>query len=167
MVHKHAPVDLLPKMLPVNPVPSHLRYLYYVSRRKGDREWPPAETSLALDCVIMRMIPDFDGKGGSCAALRIYGCNPLLHLAKSLTLFFSTPRKRKNIRYFYQVEVRVLNTELVFGGHVEMQISFNGYMFKFALGMEEISSICVVGVCSLLRAKKTCLISGKTQAPIV
>lgn len=85
-----------------------------MSRRNADREWPPVEKALTLDCVIMRMIPDSDGKGGSCAVLRIYGRNPLLHLAKSLTLLFSTPRKHKNIPYYYQVRFSIAMPLFVF-----------------------------------------------------
>ncbi|PWA70933.1 Formin-like protein 6 [Artemisia annua] len=97
MVHKQAPIDSLPKMLPMNPVPSQLRYLQYVSRRNGDTEWPPTEKALTLDCVIMRMIPNFDGKGGCCPVFRIYGRDPLLHVEKSPKLLFSTPRRRKSL----------------------------------------------------------------------
>lgn len=103
MVHKQAPVDSLPNMLPINPVPSQLRYLHYVSRRNADKEWPPTEKALTLDCVIMRMIPDFDGKGGCYPVFRIYGRDPLLNVHKSPKLLFSTPRRRKNVRYYNQV----------------------------------------------------------------
>ncbi|PWA63717.1 C2 domain, Formin, FH2 domain, Protein-tyrosine phosphatase-like protein [Artemisia annua] len=99
VVHKQVPSDLLLKMIPMNPIPSQLRYLQYVSRRNDDTEWPLPEKALTLDCVIMRMIPDFDGKGGCCPVFRIYGRDPLLHVDRSPKLLFSTPRKRKNIRY--------------------------------------------------------------------
>ncbi|KAI3771862.1 hypothetical protein L6452_03033 [Arctium lappa] len=64
MVHKQAPRDMLPIMSSLNLVPSQLRYLQYVSTRTDETEWPPADMALTLDCVIIRMIPDFDGKGG-------------------------------------------------------------------------------------------------------
>ncbi|KAI3694846.1 hypothetical protein L1987_77827 [Smallanthus sonchifolius] len=104
MVYKQAPDDLLPMMSPMNPVPSQSRYLQYVSRRNVDSEWPPADKALTLDCVIMRMIPDFDGKGGCCPVFRIYGRDPLLHIDKTPKLLFSTPRRRKNIRYYNQAD---------------------------------------------------------------
>ncbi|KAJ9548758.1 hypothetical protein OSB04_021301 [Centaurea solstitialis] len=80
MVHKQAPRDVLPVMSSLNPVPSQLRYLQYVSTRKtAETEWhPPEDRALTLDCVIIRMIPDFDGKGGCCPIFRIYGRDPLL-----------------------------------------------------------------------------------------
>ncbi|KAL8208763.1 hypothetical protein R6Q57_008175 [Mikania cordata] len=104
MVYKQAPNDLLPMMSPMNPMPSQLRYLQYVSRRNVDIEWPPADKALTLDCVIMRMVPDFDGKGGCCPIFRIYGRDPLLKIDKTPKLLFSTPRRRTNIRYYNQAE---------------------------------------------------------------
>nr|GEU86394.1 hypothetical protein [Tanacetum cinerariifolium] len=112
MVHKQAPVDSLPKMLSINPVPSQLRYLHYVSRRNADTEWPPTEKALTLDCVIMRMIPDFDGKGGCCPVFRIYGRDPLLNVHKSPKLLFSTPRRRKNVRYYNQAENELVKIDI-------------------------------------------------------
>ncbi|KAI7752253.1 hypothetical protein M8C21_001331 [Ambrosia artemisiifolia] len=104
-VYKRAPNDVLSKMSPMNPMPSQLRYLQYVSRRNlVDTKWPPADKALTLDCVTMRMILGFDGKGGCCPVFRIYGKNPLLHVNKSPKLLFSTSRRQKNIRYYNQVE---------------------------------------------------------------
>ncbi|KAI3801728.1 hypothetical protein L1987_29841 [Smallanthus sonchifolius] len=112
IVYKQASNDVLPKMSPMNPVPSQLRYLQYVTRRKADSEWPPADKALTLDCVIMRMIPDFDGKGGCCPVFRIYGRDPLLHVDKTPKLLFSTPRRRKNIRYYNQAESELVKIDI-------------------------------------------------------
>ncbi|KAI3771861.1 hypothetical protein L6452_03032 [Arctium lappa] len=109
MVHKQAPRDMLPIMSSLNPVPSQLRYLQYVSRRTAETEWPPADRALTLDCVIIRMIPDFDGKGGCCPIFRIYGRDPLLHVDKTPKLLFSTPRRSKNVRYYNQSNVVALD----------------------------------------------------------
>ncbi|KAK1434659.1 hypothetical protein QVD17_00408 [Tagetes erecta] len=112
MVYKQAANDLLPTMSPMNPVPSQLRYLQYVSRRNADSEWPPADKALTLDCVIMRMVPDFDGKGGCCPVFRIYGRDPLLHIDRTPKLLFSTPRRRKNIRYYNQAENELVKIDI-------------------------------------------------------
>nr|XP_043619708.1 formin-like protein 18 [Erigeron canadensis] len=112
MVHKQAPQALLSEMLPMNPVPSQLRYLQYVLRRNADTKWPPTEKALTLDCVIMRMIPDFDGKGGCCPIFRIYGRDPLLHVDKNPKLLFSTPRRCKNIRYYNQAECELVKIDI-------------------------------------------------------
>ncbi|CAM8944308.1 unnamed protein product [Rhodiola kirilowii] len=50
IVHKEAPKGLLQLLSPLNPLPSHLRYLQYVARRNISPEWPPPERSLSLDC---------------------------------------------------------------------------------------------------------------------
>ncbi|GKB97241.1 formin-like protein 6, partial [Tanacetum coccineum] len=113
VVHKQVPSDLLLKMVAMNPIPSRLRYLQYVSRRNGDTEWPPPEKALTLNCVIMRMIPDFNGKGSCYPVFRIYGRDPLLHVDRSPKLLFSTPRKRKNIRYYNQAEKMDTTASLV------------------------------------------------------
>ncbi|XP_024965706.1 formin-like protein 18 [Cynara cardunculus var. scolymus] len=112
MVHKQAPRDMLPVMSTLNPVPSQLRYLQYVSRRTAETEWPPADRALTLDCVIIRMIPDFDGKGGCCPIFRIYGRDPLLHVDKTPKLLFSTPRRSKNVRYYNQAESELVKIDI-------------------------------------------------------
>ncbi|KAM0040942.1 putative tensin phosphatase, C2 domain, formin, FH2 domain, protein-tyrosine phosphatase [Helianthus debilis subsp. tardiflorus] len=112
IVYKRAPNDMLSNMSPMNPMPSQLRYLQYVSRRNvTDMECPPADKVLTLDCVIMRMIPDFVGKGGCCPVLRIYGRDPLLNVDKTPKLLISTPRRRrrKNIWYNNQAESELVN----------------------------------------------------------
>ncbi|KAG6430814.1 hypothetical protein SASPL_108887 [Salvia splendens] len=76
MVHKQAPRELLYLMSPLNPIPSQLRYLQYVTRRNVAAQWPPLDRALTLDCIIMRMIPNFDGKGGCRPIFRIYGQDP-------------------------------------------------------------------------------------------
>ncbi|CAH1432750.1 unnamed protein product [Lactuca virosa] len=64
MVLKQAPYGKLPLLTPYDPTASQLRYLQYVSKRNADEQhWPPPDKALKIDCVIIRMIPDFDGKG--------------------------------------------------------------------------------------------------------
>lgn len=102
MVYKQAPSDLLHLLSPLNPLPSQLRYLQYVSRRNVASEWPPLDRALTLDCVIIRTIPDFDGNGGCRPIFRIYGQDPLSPSEKTSKLLFSTPKKSKNVRYCKQ-----------------------------------------------------------------
>ncbi|GKC21458.1 formin-like protein 13 isoform X1, partial [Tanacetum coccineum] len=96
MVYKQAPSELLHLFSSVNPLPSQLRYLQYVSRRNVATEWPPLERALSLDCVIMRMTPDVDGNGGCCPIFRIYGQDPYMPGDKTTKLLFSTPKRIKN-----------------------------------------------------------------------
>jgi hypothetical protein len=43
-------------------MPSQMRYLRFISTRKVMHEWPPADRALTLDCVILRMVPNFHGR---------------------------------------------------------------------------------------------------------
>ncbi|KAF2310461.1 hypothetical protein GH714_011311 [Hevea brasiliensis] len=71
MIYRQAPRELLHLLSPLNPIPSQLRYLQYVSRRNVASEWPPLDRCLTLDCVILRFIPNFDGEGTECELVKI------------------------------------------------------------------------------------------------
>ena len=103
MVHKQAPRELLYLMSPLNPIPSQLRYLQYVTRRNVATQWPPIDRALTLDCIIMRMIPNFDGKGGCRPIFRIYGQDPLSVSERAPKVLFSTPKRNKAVRHYKQV----------------------------------------------------------------
>lgn len=103
MVYKQAPRELLQFFSPLNPLPSQLRYLQYVSRRNVATEWPPLDRALSLDCVIMRMIPDVDGNGGFCPIFRIFGQDPYMPGDKTTKLLFLTQRSSRTVRYYKQV----------------------------------------------------------------
>ncbi|WCJ30388.1 Formin-like protein 18 [Euphorbia peplus] len=102
MIYKQAPPELLKLMSPLNPVPSQLRYLQYVSRRNVGSEWPPLDRALTLDCVILRSIPNIDGEGGCRPIFRIYGQDPLMVADRSPKVLFSTPKRSKMIRHYKQ-----------------------------------------------------------------
>ncbi|KAJ0881351.1 putative tensin phosphatase, C2 domain, formin, FH2 domain, protein-tyrosine phosphatase [Helianthus annuus] len=112
MVYKQAPHELLQFLSPLNPLPSQLRYLQYVSRRNVASEWPPSDRALILDCVIIRAIPDFDGNGGCCPIFRIYGRDPISSGDKTSKLLFSTPKKSKNVRYHKQAECELIKIDI-------------------------------------------------------
>ncbi|CAI9298304.1 unnamed protein product [Lactuca saligna] len=113
MVLKQAPSEKLPLMTSLDPTASQLRYLQYVSKRNADEQhWPPPDKALKIDCVILRMIPDFDGKGGCCPVFRIYGCDPLLQIDKTCKLLFSTPRRSKNVRSYNQAENELVKIDI-------------------------------------------------------
>ena len=103
MVYKQAPRELLHLLAPLNPIPSQLRYLQYVSRRNLVSQWPPLDRALALDCVIIRMIPNFDGEGGFRPIFRIYGQDPSLVADRTPKILFSTPKRSKAVRHYKQV----------------------------------------------------------------
>lgn len=105
MLYKQAPRELLQLFSPLNPMPSQLRYLQYVSRRSLVTQWPPLDRALTLDCVIIRFIPNFDGKGGCRPFFRIYGQDPSLVDDRSPKQLFSTSKKNRTVRAYKQVNI--------------------------------------------------------------
>lgn len=105
MIYKQAPRELLHLLSPLNPLPSQLRYLQYVSRRNVASEWPPLDRALTLDCVIIRLIPNFDGEGGCRPMFRVYGQDPLHVPDRTPKLLFSTQKRSKAVRRYKQVTV--------------------------------------------------------------
>ncbi|CAH1449234.1 unnamed protein product [Lactuca virosa] len=108
MVYKQAPIELLHLFSSMNPLPSQLRYLQYVSRRNVATEWPPLDRALSLDCVIVRMIPDVDGNGGFCPIFRIFGQDPYMPGDKTTKLLFLTQRSSRTVRYYKQAECELV-----------------------------------------------------------
>ncbi|KAG7024420.1 Formin-like protein 17 [Cucurbita argyrosperma subsp. argyrosperma] len=112
MIYKQAPRELLQLMSPLNPLPSQLRYLQYVSRRNVGSQWPPLDRALTLDCIIIRLIPNMDGEGGCRPIFRIYGQDPFLVADRTSKVLFSTPKKSKLVRQFKQVDCELLKIDI-------------------------------------------------------
>lgn len=112
MIYKQAPRELLQLMSPLNPMPSQLRYLQYVSRRNVASEWPPLDRALTLDCVIIRFLPDMDGEGGCRPIFRIYGQDPFMAADRSTKVLFSTPKKSKLVRYHKQADSELVKFDI-------------------------------------------------------
>uniref|UniRef100_A0A0D9YZL5 C2 tensin-type domain-containing protein n=1 Tax=Oryza glumipatula TaxID=40148 RepID=A0A0D9YZL5_9ORYZ len=104
MLYKQSPVELLEMFSPLNPMPSQLRYLRYVSMRNVVPEWPPADRALTLDSVILRMVPDFHGQGGFRPIFRIYGPDPLMPTDQTPKVLFSTPKRSNVVRFYSQAD---------------------------------------------------------------
>ncbi|CAH2073641.1 unnamed protein product, partial [Thlaspi arvense] len=104
MVHKQAPKELLHLLSPLNPQPSQLRYLQYISRRNLGSDWPPSDTPLLLDCLILRDLPHFEGRKGCRPILRVYGQDPKARANRSSIVLFSTPKTKKHTRLYQQEE---------------------------------------------------------------
>ncbi|XP_010525899.1 PREDICTED: formin-like protein 18 isoform X2 [Tarenaya hassleriana] len=104
MIYKQDPRELLQLMSPINPLPSQLRYLRYVSRRNAGSQWPPLDRALTLDCVILRAIPDFDGEGGCRPIFRIYGQDPFMPADQTSKVLFSMPKRSKAVRHYKQAD---------------------------------------------------------------
>ncbi|KAH6817404.1 actin binding protein [Perilla frutescens var. frutescens] len=112
MVHKQAPPELLYLLSPLNPIPSQLRYLQYVSRRNVATQWPPLDRALTMDCIIMRSIPNFDGKGGCRPIFHIYGQDPFSVSDRAPKVLFSTPKRSKTVRHYKQGECEIAKVDI-------------------------------------------------------
>ncbi|XP_061990347.1 formin-like protein 18 isoform X1 [Rosa rugosa] len=112
MVYRQAPLELLHLLSALNPIPSQLRYLQYVSRRNVALEWPPLDRALTLDCVIFRFIPNFDGQGGCRPIFRIYGQDPFLVTDRTAKVLYSTPKRSKTIRPYKQAECELVKIDI-------------------------------------------------------
>ncbi|KAG7601537.1 Tensin-type phosphatase domain [Arabidopsis thaliana x Arabidopsis arenosa] len=112
MVHKQAPKELLHLLSPLNPQPSQLRYLQYISRRNLGSDWPPSDTPLLLDCLILRDLPHFEGKKGCRPILRVYGQDPKARTNRSSILLFSTLKTKKHTRLYQQEECILVKLDI-------------------------------------------------------
>ncbi|KAL8136934.1 hypothetical protein V2J09_002935 [Rumex salicifolius] len=112
MVYKQAPHELLPVHSKLNPFPSQLRYLQYVARRNVGSEWPPVDKALNLSCVIMGLIPNFDGEGGCRPLFRIYGQDPLDVNDRNSKLLFETAKNSKSVRSYKQAESEIIKIDI-------------------------------------------------------
>ncbi|KAF5813030.1 putative tensin phosphatase, C2 domain, formin, FH2 domain, protein-tyrosine phosphatase [Helianthus annuus] len=108
MVYKQSSSELLHWFSALNPRPSQVRYLQYVSRRNVATEWPPLDRALSLDCVMMTLIPDVDGNGGCCPVFSIYGQDPYMPGDKTTKLLYTTPKRSKNVRYYKQADCEIV-----------------------------------------------------------
>ncbi|XP_002873323.2 formin-like protein 20 isoform X1 [Arabidopsis lyrata subsp. lyrata] len=112
MVHKQAPKELLHLLSPLNPQPSQLRYLQYISRRNLGSDWPPSDTPLLLDCLILRDLPHFEGRKGCRPILRVYGQDPKARTNRSSILLFSTLKTKKHTRLYQQEECILVKLDI-------------------------------------------------------
>ncbi|KAG2310041.1 hypothetical protein Bca52824_021598 [Brassica carinata] len=112
MVHKQAPKELLHILSPLNPQPSQLRYLQYISRRNLSSDWPPSDTPLLLDCLILRDLPHFEGMKGCRPIIRVYGQDPKSKANRSSVVLFSTPKTNKHTRLYQQEECILVKLDI-------------------------------------------------------
>ncbi|KAA8542476.1 hypothetical protein F0562_023388 [Nyssa sinensis] len=114
MVYKQAPRQLLHLLSPLNPQPSQLRYLQYISRRNFlGSVWPPSDTPLALDCIILKVLPLFDGGKGCRPVVRVYGQDTSLTTSsRSSKLLFATSKTKKKARHYRQAECALVKIDI-------------------------------------------------------
>ncbi|CAH9144053.1 unnamed protein product [Cuscuta epithymum] len=113
MVYKQAPRELVYLLSPLNPLQSQLRYLQYISRRSFGLDWPPSDTLLALDCIILRFLPVYNNGRGCRPVVRVYGQDPsLLKSNKTSTLLSSTSKITKHTRLYRQEECELVKLDV-------------------------------------------------------
>ncbi|KAJ0984880.1 hypothetical protein J5N97_003236 [Dioscorea zingiberensis] len=112
MIYKQAPREILQLFSPLNPLASQIRYLQYISRRNVGSEWPPVDRALTLDCVILRKIPNFDGKGGFRPLFRIYMQDTLIDADQTSKVSFSMPKQSKSVRLYKQADSEVVKIDI-------------------------------------------------------
>ncbi|XP_062233441.1 formin-like protein 6 [Phragmites australis] len=124
MVCRQAPDGLAELFSPLDPVPSQLRYLKYVSKRHISPElWPPVDRMLNLNCVIIRKVPNFDGQGGCRPVFRIYGPDPLAPNDRNTKVLFSNPKTSDFVQLYTQEDCEIIkvNVQCPVQGDVVME----------------------------------------------
>ncbi|XP_025822313.1 formin-like protein 6 [Panicum hallii] len=112
MIYRQAPRELVQLLSPLNPMPSQIRYLHYISRRNMSSEWPPHDRALTLDCVILRNIPGFNAEGGCRPIFRIYGQDPLLATSSTPKVLFATPKRSKYVRLYKKADCELIKIDI-------------------------------------------------------
>ncbi|KAJ0585766.1 putative tensin phosphatase, C2 domain, formin, FH2 domain, protein-tyrosine phosphatase [Helianthus annuus] len=116
LIYKQSSRDAVYILSPLNPQPSQIRYLQYVTKRNLGIDWPPEVSPLALDCLILRVLPVIDGKG--CRPIiRIYGHDSFsTESNKSCKLLFSTltSKNKKHARYYRMDECHLAKIDIHF-----------------------------------------------------
>jgi len=112
MIYRQAPRELVQLLSPLNPMPSQIRYLHYISRRNMSSEWPPHDRALTLDCVILRNIPGFNAEGGCRPIFRIYGQDPLLATSNTPKVLFATPKRSKYVRLYKKADCELIKIDI-------------------------------------------------------
>uniref|UniRef100_A0A0D9VVI1 C2 tensin-type domain-containing protein n=1 Tax=Leersia perrieri TaxID=77586 RepID=A0A0D9VVI1_9ORYZ len=135
-VYGRAPASLLAFGSPLDPHPSHLRYLQYVTRLRGSSSSIKGmmtmmmtkgnEPSLVLDCIILRSVPDFDGYGGCRPVVRVHGRHG--GDDDSPEILFTTSRIKQRFRQYTQAKNAVIkaNIECLVRGDVVVECAHVG-----------------------------------------
>ncbi|KAL0421936.1 UNVERIFIED_CONTAM: Formin-like protein 20 [Sesamum latifolium] len=113
MVYKQAPKELLHLLTPLNPQPSQLRYLQYISRRNFRLDRPPSDSPLELDCIILRILPLYDGGRGCRPVVRVYSQDSHSKTSsRSSKLLFTTSNMKKHLRFYQQEECEIVKVDI-------------------------------------------------------
>ncbi|CAN7141575.1 unnamed protein product [Brassica rapa subsp. narinosa] len=89
LAYNQGSMELFRHASSLNPRPSQLRYLQYISTNS---EWPASEVPLLLDCLILRGLSHFEWRRDWRPSLRVFGQDPKARACRSSILLFSTPK---------------------------------------------------------------------------
>lgn len=106
MVYKQARRDFIQQFFPLNPQPSHLRYLHYITRQGNGSEWPPIGRPLILDSVVLYAVPRFDAEGGCRPYLCVHGQDSSSG-NKSAKVLYEMPKTKKHLQHYGQADVPI------------------------------------------------------------
>ncbi|KAM0882964.1 hypothetical protein ACQ4PT_031950 [Festuca glaucescens] len=122
-VYGRAPVEMLSTGSPLDPRPSHLRYLQYVARLrdKGSLIGIAKQERFILDCLIFRAVPDFDGGGGCRPVVRVHGEPHAPQTDTSPEVLFSTPRIKQQFKHYKQADSAVIKADI--GCHIQGDVA--------------------------------------------
>ncbi|CAI0544045.1 unnamed protein product [Linum tenue] len=113
-IYKLAPNELLCVFPGLNSLPSHLRYLRYVSRRNfvGGYWTPSASSSLDLDCLVLRALPVCERGEGCRTVVRVYGKDPSKPGNGMCKLLCSSWKTERLVRQYAQEECVFVKVDL-------------------------------------------------------
>ncbi|CAM8978199.1 unnamed protein product [Rhodiola kirilowii] len=112
MMYKQASKELLHFMAPINPQPSQLRYLHYISRKALDDNWPPPGTLVEIDTIILRFLPVFEEGKGCRPVVRVYGNDPSAPVIENSKLLFSTATNKVHPRHYVQADCNLVKIDI-------------------------------------------------------
>ncbi|XP_027180324.1 formin-like protein 18 [Coffea eugenioides] len=136
MIYKQAPRELLQLLLPLNPLPSQLRYIQYISKRKLGSEWPPFDRVLVLDRIILRNTPTMGEEGGCCPTFRIYRLDPLISADQNSKVLFSGTKRSDVIPHKQQADSKMVKIDI--NCHIQGDVVLECITIKNDLQFEDV-----------------------------
>ncbi|PIN04850.1 Rho GTPase effector BNI1 [Handroanthus impetiginosus] len=154
MIYKQASQELLQLLSPLNPLPSQLRYLQYVSRMNVGSRWFPMDRAVMLDCVILRVLPDMYGQGGCHPMFRIYGLDQFVAADGTTKMLFPKPKRSNTEGYFRQADCKLVKIDI--NCHVQGDVVLECVTLDESLEHEEMM-FCVMFNTAFIRSNKLML----------
>ncbi|CAM8943384.1 unnamed protein product [Rhodiola kirilowii] len=112
MMYKQASKELIQNLSPINPQPSQLRYLHYISRKTHSDSWPPPAIIMEIDTIILRILPVFEGGKGCRPVIRVYGEDPSVPGIGNSKLLFSTTTNKLHPHHYVQADCNLVKIDI-------------------------------------------------------